>query len=162
MKKYKVNVGRSLDLFHSLKGLINKGACYNNCFHLGSHVQWILKEEVKVAYGYFSQWDIGIYVRHCVLIINNEIIDASLCAGGVEIDSDKYDFIPFEIMTFDEFVETCEANDLRTDLPNSKHELNCYLENFHMMKEGKTISEQDFFNYIMKKLSKHNLQNSLK
>lgn len=79
--------------------------CYDNVFNnIGCIGSKFKDEDIKVMFGYVSVGIEGLYTRHACYYLNDEAIDPTIATVyGEKLDRCNLDYIPFKIMTIDEY-----------------------------------------------------------
>lgn len=167
MKNYNINIKKSQQLFSEARFLVERNACYSNCYELKNKVELFKSTEgirLGIGFGYVDAHKFGIYNRHCFFIDldKGDIIDPTMPCYEFDIYKLNLDYKVFDIITFAEFDEYNVRSLGYCDWRFSKAEYE-FLKPFYgidrtNMEELKkiidthkmllTVGDQDFYNFV--------------
>lgn len=164
----KLNIKESERVFKLISEELAPHECYNNSFKVALHYKHTEHKNFKIAYGYLNVTSINIWVRHCVVLLDDlSVVDpihlnykagrfgSTTSIEPVNTDNIIYEFAPFRVMTLEEFMEEAEARDYKSDLRFTEGELLFY-KNFFKEALEHTIIESDFYYYITPMIFQYN------
>lgn len=112
MRKHKLNIELSREVYEYFKDCIKGKECYNNVFNVFDLSNRTFREgKWKIAYGYMEVMA-GLYCRHCfILDENGAVIDPTIFTHD-ELLSEREYYTMFVFDDVDEYLTAIESNDL--------------------------------------------------
>ena len=156
MKPYKIDYDLSKRVYEQYKDIIEIKQCYNNSFTVATTSQELgfFDGKCKLGYCYMDIGFIGLLVRHCVIITeDNKLIDVTAFASDNEKERIlRRDYYIFEELDDKQVFKMVNATN-HADNSRSRKELKAYKELFENNIFFQ-LNEGDFLEYVFPKLIK--------
>lgn len=112
MRKAKLDIDKSKEVYEYFKDCIKVKECYNNVFNVFDLSNKTFREgKWKIAYGYVEVMA-GLYCRHCFILDENDnVIDPTLYTQ-TELPLSREYYVMAVFDDVDEYLNAIESNDL--------------------------------------------------
>lgn len=126
MKLYKIDFETSRAVYEECKDYIEMKMCYNNVASCMGRSFLLMREDVRVVYGAIK-FDEDMYIKHCFMMIDDRVIDATLFTHLREGDENT-EYIVCKSFTREEYIKALEDCDLDCNL--NKYTREPYMETY--------------------------------